>query len=237
VVFLTGTNGKPRGNVPFLRVIAEQGYRVIGLEYDDAPAVSRVCPDDPDPACSEAFRRMRVSGEGDSRTVANPPAEGIVARLTSALRGLDRGYPSDGWGLYLAGGQPAWSRIVVAGLSQGAGMAAFIAKRQAVARVVLFSSPWDVTGPDHRPAPWLFAPSATPADRWYAEYHKRENTAALILRAYAALKIPPDHIRVFDRDIPSDLRLGNAPNPFHVSTIRDPGYAPEWREMFGTAGR
>jgi len=38
---------------------------------------------------------------------------------------------------------PKWGRIVLAGQSQGAGMAAFIAKRQAAARVILFSSPWD----------------------------------------------------------------------------------------------
>jgi hypothetical protein len=235
VVFLTGTNGKPRGAAGLLAVVANQGYRVIGLEYDDSPAVAQVCPKDPDPACSAAFRQMRISGEGSSRTVTNPPSEGIVARLTSALRALDRDYQSDGWGRYLTGDAPAWDRIVVSGLSQGAGMAAYIAKQHAVDRVVLFSSPWDTTGPDHRPAPWLSMPSATPVDRWYAEYHRRENTAALIAQAYAALKIPADHIRVFDHDIPAGLRLGNSPNPFHVSTIRDEAYAADWREMFGAA--
>ena len=235
VVFLTGTNSKPRGAIRFLSVIATQGYRVIGLEYDDSPAVAQLCPQDPDPACSESFRRMRVSGEGTSRTISNPPPEGIIQRLVNALRALDRSFPGEGWGLYLSNSQPAWNRIIVSGLSQGAGMAAFIAKQHEVARVVLFSSPWDVTGPDHHPAPWLSWLSATPAERWFAAYHKRENTAALIVQAYAALAIPPEHIRVFDRDIPAGLRLGNSANPFHVSTIRDEQYVSDWREMFGTA--
>ena len=135
VVFLTGTNSKPRGAIRFLSVIATQGYRVIGLEYDDSPAVAQLCPQDPDPACSESFRRMRVSGEGTSRTISNPPPEGIIQRLVNALRALDRSFPGEGWGLYLSNSQPAWNRIIVSGLSQGAGMAAFIAKQHEVARV------------------------------------------------------------------------------------------------------
>jgi hypothetical protein len=37
----------------------------------------------------------------------------------------------------------------LAGQSQGAGMAAFIVKRQAAARVILFSSPWDFVVSEH----------------------------------------------------------------------------------------
>ena len=54
------------------------------------------------------------------------PAESIVARLVAALRALDRQAPREGWGAYLDGDQPRWDRILVSGLSQGAGMAAFI---------------------------------------------------------------------------------------------------------------
>ncbi len=233
VVFLPGTGGKPRGGAALLSVIAGQGYRVIGLGYDDTPAVAQVCPADPDPDCSESFRRMRVDGAGHA-VVSNPPAEAITARLAAQLAMLARTAPNEHWERYLADGQPRWDRIVVSGLSQGAGMAAYIAKHHAVCRVVLFSSPWDVTGPDHHPAPWLSQPSQTPPDRWWAEYHAKENTAGLIRAAYAALQIPPDHIRVFTQDIPSDFR-GNSPNPYHVNTIRDLRYAPDWRIMFGRA--
>ena len=163
----------------------------------------------------------------------NPPSEAIVPRLVATLQRLDAAQPQAGWGQYLDGQQPRWDRIVATGLSQGAGMAAYIAKHHAVRRVVLFSSPWDVTGMSHAPAPWLSGPSATPMQRWYAEYNKRENTAELLRRAYAALAISPDHILVFDHDLPAGRRY-LSDNPYHGMTIKDVSYTPQWREMFGT---
>jgi hypothetical protein len=233
VIFMPGTNGKPANTTGLLEVIARQGYRALSLEYDDAPAVAEACPRDPDPDCSAAFREMRVTGKGGARSIRNPAAEAIVNRLVAALQALNAAAPGEGWGQYLDGGQPRWDHIVVSGLSQGAGMAAFIAKQHRVQRVVLFSSPWDTTGRDRHPAPWLSLPSATPPERWQAEYNKRENTADLIANAYAALRIPPANIRVFDLDLPAGMG-GNNPNPYHAITIRDPRYAPQWRAMFGS---
>ena len=234
-VFLPGTGGGQDGGPELLlRTIAGQGYRVVFLPYDDVPAVSQVCPKRP-PQCSARFREARTFGGGAGGPVANPPAEAIVARLASLLRYLDQRHPEAGWGDYLDGaGRPAWPRIVVSGLSQGAGMAAFIAKRFPVRRVVLFSSPWDEYGPQQRPAPWLFAPSATPPERWWAERHVRENTTRLIAQAYGVLRIPPDHILLFDGGLPDGAGGGN---PYHVSTVRLPAYQDRWRTMYGTAGR
>ncbi len=231
-VFLPGTGGKSADALTLLRTIAGQGYRVLGLEYDDVPAVVQECPKNPDPHCSAAFREMRVSGRGSSRAVINTVAEAIIPRLVAALRLLDEAAPDEGWGRYLDGDQPRWGRIVISGLSQGAGMAAYMAKQHEVGRVVLFSSPWDFTGPERRPAPWLSWPSATPQDRWQAEYHRREDTAPLIAAAYAALAIPAGNIWIFDRDLPHDPSA-RVRNPYHGSTIQDPGYAPQWRAMFG----
>src|SRR4029079_16363885 len=59
VVFLPGTGGKPEHNKLLMDVIARQGYRVIGLQYDDQPSVSSLCPKDPDPDCSAKFREER----------------------------------------------------------------------------------------------------------------------------------------------------------------------------------
>jgi hypothetical protein len=235
VVFLPGTHGEPRRGLDLLKVVNDQGYRVIGLEYDDVPAVAQVCPRDPDPACADSFRRMRVDGEGNGHWVSNPAAESIVGRLTSLLKALEARAPDEGWGAYLEDGKPNWKKIVVSGLSQGAGMAAYIAKEHEVARVVLFSSPWDFTGSRREPAPWLSRAGATPPDRWYAEYNKRENTADLIQNAYKALKIPPANIQVFDLDLPEDGAPRRGRNPYHGITIRDTRYAPKWREMFGHA--
>jgi hypothetical protein len=231
VVFLPGTNGGANGGPALLLdTVAKQGYRVIFLPYDDDPAVAQVCPRRP-PPCSARFREARVFG-GDG-PVSNPPAEAIVTRLAALLHYLDRKHPDAGWGGYIAGdGGPAWPRIVVSGLSQGAGMAAYIAKQFPVRRVVLFSSPWDAFGPQELPAPWLATASATPPWRWWAERHARENTTRLIAQAYGVLGIPPEHLLVFDGGLPPSA---SGQNPYHGSTVSLPAYVPQWQTMFGKA--
>lgn len=233
VVFMPGTGGKPAGALPLLRVIASQGYRVVGLEYNDSPAVIQVCPKNPSAACSGDFRRKRIFGDDVTAIVDNTPAESIVNRLVRLMEYLDSHHPGEGWRRYLMGDRPYWSRVVVSGLSQGAGMAAYIAKNELVARVVLFSSPWDYSLSSKALAPWIGGPSVTPLDRWFAEYHRREETAGLIAQAYAVLRIPAANIQVFDLDLPSDLHVGNRKNPYHGSTIRLPGYEPQWRLLYG----
>jgi predicted esterase len=236
LVFLPGTGGEPPGPVPFLKMAADAGYRVISLAYNDVPAVAVYCPRKPDPACSEEFRRMRIYGDGTSLDpdIDNTRAESIVNRFVKLLQYLDRHEPARGWAGYLANGAPNWSRIALAGQSQGAGMAAFIAKQHAMARVILFSSPWDFvvsTGNERRLASWIAWPAKTPPDRWFGGYHERENMARLIAQAYADLQIPTDHIRVFRRDLPTNRRPPTGANPYHGQGIRNPDYA-EQRAIF-----
>ncbi|WP_204298328.1 hypothetical protein, partial [Stenotrophomonas maltophilia] len=78
-----------------------------------------------------------------------------MPRLVALLRLLDREQPARGWGHYLDGDGLNWEAILVSGQSQGAGMAAWIARRHKVRRVVLFSSPWETSGRQRRPAPWI----------------------------------------------------------------------------------
>ena len=233
-IFLPGSNGRPQNVLPLLQTVAQQGYRVIGLSYDDSPSVSQVCPKQPEPACSARFREMRAFGRG-SGPVSNPPAEAVDARLIALLQYLNREHPDAGWSAYLTpDNRPQWSQMLVSGLSQGAGMAAYIAKFYPVYRVVLFSSPWDVTGRDHHPAPWLSHASATPADRWWAERPAREKTPKLLEHAYQALEIPRDHILIFNRDLGFSPKAG-AENPYHGSTVKNTDYRPEWRQLYGNA--
>jgi len=233
VVFLPGTSGQPAGAGALLKVVAGQGYPVIGLEYANEPAVVQACPRNPDPACSSDFRRMRVRGDGPSSVVSNSRAASIQGRLAGLLARLDRENPAEGWGGYLKDGAPDWSRIVVSGLSQGAGMAAWIARETPVARVVLFSSPWDFTTPGRRLAPWIDGPGATPPERWYAAYNSRENTADLLAESYRRLGVPTTHVRIFSEALPEGFK-GEGANPYHPIGIRDPRYADDWRFLYGT---
>ncbi len=241
LLFLPGTGGRPERTSDFADVAAAQGYRVIGLEYTDVPAVAQLCPRDPDPRCSERVRTKRIYGDDVTRLIDDRAEESIVHRLVAVLRFLHREHPSEGWGEYLDGDRPKWERIAVSGLSQGAGMAAFIAQRSLVARVILFSSPWDSYGPRRMLAPWVtLGPGATPPDRWYGAYHEREPTAETIRRAYAALGVPREHTLVFTLE----PAVAGAPPAYHPSVVGNgatprlpdgtPAYLEQWRFMLGT---
>lgn len=231
LVWLPGTRGKPEYTRKLMTVVAEQGYRAVGLEYNDVPAVNQVCPKVDDRSCSERFREMRAWGTGGFALVSNSVEESIVARLTALLKDLAKRHPDEDWGAYLtAEGKPEWSKIALAGQSQGAGMAAFLAKKEKVLRVVLFSSPIDATR--GRLAPWLSWPSATPADRWYAERNSREPFNAALVESYPVLGVPADHVRVFSLDLPAGADQSN-PMAYHGVNIQDPRYEGEWRFLFG----
>lgn len=135
LVFLPGTGGRPENTSEFAAVAARQGYRVIGLAYVDEPAVQQICPRQPDPDCAEKVRRKRIYGDDVTGLIDDRPNESIVSRLTVLLVALDRAHPSDGWSRYLRDGRPDWTRIAVSGLSQGAGMAAYIARAYAALQI------------------------------------------------------------------------------------------------------
>jgi hypothetical protein len=241
-LFMSGTGGAPGGMSDFLNVVAGQGYRVISLAYNDEPAVIQVCPRDPDSGCSGKTREKRIFGDDVTDRIDDTPAESIVNRLVKLLVKLDHDHPAEGWGQYIAGNSPNWERIVVSGHSQGAGMAAYIAQRKPVARVVLFSSPWDYYGRYRDIAPWVREGNGvTPRDLWFGAFHERENTADLIAREYSALHVPGADIRVFKLE-PAFV---TGPNPYHLSMVgnrttpRDsagfPAYANDWRFLVGTS--
>ena len=242
LVFLPGTGGKPERTSDFANTAARQGYRAIGLSYVDEPAVAAICPRDPDPKCSEKVRQKRTYGDDVTRAIDDRREESIVSRLVKLLTVLQREHPTEGWADYLENGQPKWGRLALSGLSQGAGMAAFIAQKKSVARVILFSIPWDNYGPQRTLAPWVVAGhGATPGERWYGAYHEKEPMAATIARAYKALSVSPAQTRVFT--LMPAATLPNGEPAYHASGVGNgatprkadgtPAYLDDWRFLLG----
>ena len=241
LIFMPGTDGAPERTSEFADLAAHQGYRVIGLEYNDTPAVAQVCPRVTDPACSAQFRQKRIFGDGSFDLIDDRPNESIEHRLVKAIESLAKAHPDEGWSAYLDAGKPKWSNIAVSGLSQGAGMAAYIAQKKRVARVVLFSSPWDSYGGKQTLAPWVMdGHGETPTERWFAAYHQKEPTASQIAKAYAALGVPAAHVRVFSLE-PAPRAPATA---YHPSVVANgatpraadgrPAYLEDWRFLLGS---
>ncbi len=248
LVYLPGTsptqNGTPFNRFrQFFRTAIDAGYHVIALQYDNNPAIAQICPRIPDPSCAGAVREKRAFGDNVTELISDTPGESIVNRLTKLLDLLARRYPAQNWNRYLPQGAPNWRRLALGGHSQGAGMAAYMAKREEVARVILLSGPEDFSMPGRVVSPWLSMPSATPPNRWYALLHARERQAAALQRAYAALGIPRDHIRVLTLTPVERPRMGTRMDAFHVSVVNDDftprgpdgtaAYRPDWAFLLG----
>ena len=243
LVFFPGTGGEPNGSWPFLEAGADAGYRVIGLMYDNGVAVPTICGSQSDPACSDRFREKRIFGDGVSIDIDDLPNESVVNRLVKLLQYLDKNFSDEGWGQYLVNGQPNWARIAVSGHSQGGGVAAYIAKKRSVYRVINLSGAWDRVEVTKEWAPWITSPSATPMDRWYCAYHAKESRAEAMKLAYVALQVPPDHIRVLTLEPNPANAMPKGADVYHVSmsatgvTPLDangkPGYAADWAFLLG----
>ncbi len=186
LVFLPGTHGRPANVSLFLEEAARAGYHTIGLDYPSEDSANQVCGDDL--GCYERMRRECFDGADVSNVVDVSPANSIKNRLVALLSWLARRHPDEGWGAFLAGRDLQYGALALAGLSQGGGHAAYIAKIHRVARVLLFSSVCDA-GSGARPtaATWVSGPHATPIDRYYGFDHTGNPFAAKIEATWSAL--------------------------------------------------
>ncbi|HEY1978241.1 MAG TPA: hypothetical protein VGG89_16940 [Candidatus Baltobacteraceae bacterium] len=227
LLFMPGTGGEPQ-LTRFLADAVDHGYRVVNLSYVDTPAVAQICYGQAlrgDPDCAQQFRERRAYGDG-SAPIQDQPQDAIVNRFTKLLQYLVTNDPQGNWGQYLQNGEVVWSRVAVAGQSQGGGMAEFIAQRQAVARVIVFSGGWDRSSP-REIAHWYSGKSLTPADRWFGTFNVAEPMAHVIEASYAALGIPA--AQQFALDKPT---LGGV--PAHADGISNPAYRDVWDRMLGS---
>ncbi len=170
-VMLPGTGGLPRFYRLILRAGAARGYHTIGLTYPNDRAVDELCGAGAVASCAGETRREIITGIDASPAVTVDPANSINGRLQALLVWLQATYPNEGWDRYLRAGVPDWSLITIAGHSQGAGHAAYMAKLYEFNRVALFAGPADVGPVAGTFAAWLDLPPLTPAQRQYAFGH------------------------------------------------------------------
>lgn len=159
-VFFPGSDGSPDNFQKLIQSIGETGIRAIALAYQNNGSLNSLCGTDD--ACYTAARRDRVLGAIASPYVQSV-ADGIHNRLLKALKAL-------GWSQFYSGDSLLYSSMIFGGFSQGAGMAAWAAKKEELKRVCLFAGPWDhLTGTT--PASWILEASATASSRYYGFTH------------------------------------------------------------------
>jgi len=180
-VMLPGTGAVPRFYRQIVRTGADRGYRSVGLTYPNDTAVIDLCAVNADPDCAGKVRREVLTGVDHSPLVSVDRDNSIIGRLEDLIRYLNVAYPSEGWGQFLFAGQLDWSRVTVAGHSQGAGHAAYFGKLHLMDRIVMFSGPSDLGSMNTTPALWLGLPNVTPESRQYGFTHTADELVPLAL--------------------------------------------------------
>lgn len=161
-VFFPGTSASASSYQWILKVMAEQGVAAIGLNYENDTSVETECG--LLGGCFANVRSARFLGGNFSPFVAST-ADGAENRLKKLLKHL-------GWTNFYspATNTIAWSKIILGGHSQGAGMAAYISKSMAVSRVCQFSGTWDQV--NNAPVAWLSQTAATSGSKLFGFAHR-----------------------------------------------------------------
>lgn len=173
VLFMAGTNGTGLGALYFCTTAAEQGYHVVNVTYpSNVPATS--ARNDASPDAMANFRWEIIEGGDKSPYVQVDRTNSIENRTIKLLTHLQRIRPQEKWSQFLSSpDQIDWSKIVVAGHSQGAGHAAIIAIKHETARVVMTGGPKDYDRRQGKPAAWYTAPK-TPINRFFNFNHLQD---------------------------------------------------------------
>lgn len=167
LVFLPGTGGKGRGSRAFNTLAAKEGYHVVSLAYPSDVSMSTFHAS-ADPDCFLKARENIIYGKKSLQRLTIDRPNSIMNRLQKLLEYLAKKYPDEKWGQFLTdSGEIDWSKIVVAGQSQGGGHAALIAMQHEVARVLMFGAPKDFNVHFNKPAAWYSEKNATPIDRFF----------------------------------------------------------------------
>lgn len=243
-VFLVGTGAKAESSLTIDSAFAGWGYRAVSLDYENT-VVAASCVHSTDIACFDDYRDEIVTGAQVSPKIIVNRANSILNRLQKLLVYLAQHDPKGGWGEFVTDGQPDWSRVVIAGHSQGSGHAAYIGKMFRVDRVLMFSGPQDYLDGFEKPAPWQGRASATPASRYFAflnvndpfNVHNQIANCALLmglskpepLMVGSGKEAQGDQIQGDHQILVNDLTKGP-----HGSTLR-PQFENVWKYMV-TAG-
>ena len=173
LLMIVGTGAAADHNIPFFNVAASMGYHVVSLDYKNS-VITTVCSNSEDSACFNHFRQEIIFGEPVSSLVEVDSVNSMYHRLYALLQYLSKKYPSQRWQQYTRHHAVEWKKITVAGHSQGAGHAAYLAKKFPVDRALIFAGPQDFLAHFNTPAGWLLQKGATNPARYFAFLHIKD---------------------------------------------------------------
>jgi hypothetical protein len=178
-VFFPGTGGVAFNYLQVNNTAADLGFHAVNLTYPNDEAVNSLCGGaNADLDCYGKVRLEIKDGVDRSNLVSVTRANSIENRLIKLLIYLRNTAPNQDWGQFLLNDNSLnWSKIVVAGHSQGGGHAGIIGRYHSVVRVVMFAA-MDFNAATNSPANWIALPNSTPnataPDKFFGFSHQRD---------------------------------------------------------------
>jgi pimeloyl-ACP methyl ester carboxylesterase len=174
VLFIGGSFSVPANYSLFCTYPASIGFDVISLSYLNNVAAASL-ENSSDLLAFDNYREEIAFGTQVSNAVNVNLLNCITVRAVKLIQYLHTTYPSQNWGQYLATANTLdWSKIVVAGHSQGSGHACYLGKKRAVDRVLMFSGPNDYHTYYNAAANWLSQTGITPINKQFALLHQQD---------------------------------------------------------------
>jgi hypothetical protein len=166
-VFLPGTTGSPEFYKLIVKRAAALGYHAIGLMYPNNSDIYVASGTSTDNTMFGKCRQEIFDGTDQTSAINVNSDNCIKNRLYRLLVYLNNQYPSLNFQQYISGTSPDWSKIRIAGHSQGGGHAFYIAKQVSVDRAISFASiDWNsLLG---KSADWVKTTGATPISKFYS---------------------------------------------------------------------
>ena len=166
-VFLPGTTGSPQFYKLIVKKAAAMGYHSIGLMYPNNSDLYTAAASNTDNTQFGKCRQEIIEGIDLSTGVTVDNNNCIKTRLYQLLVYLQQLTPSQNWQQFILNNDIDWSKVVIAGHSQGGGHALFISKLYSVDKAISFSS-IDWNSNLGRSADWVTQPGATDVARLYS---------------------------------------------------------------------
>lgn len=175
LLFLPGTGGAPSAYRAFLETASSLGLHTIGLSYVNGESMASYCSNAETGGCFEEARLEVIDGVDRVSALQVDRQNSIENRLVRLLLHLAVVRENEEWETFLKATRTKvnWSKVIVAGHSQGGGHAGVIAKHHEVSRVAMIASTDWWLG-ERRPADWMSEPSATPKIRYFGLGHERD---------------------------------------------------------------
>jgi len=187
LVFLCGGDGHAEPCQNVFPVAAELGYHVIGLTYpNDLDSCKGLSANDSLDCFGEVMNETVTGVNHSSYTnFSDHGQDSIVNRLVNVLKWVrNKQNPGDGWERYLTNdGEPDWTKIHLAGFSNGSSHASFMGTQfQEIGRVALFSGPNDGEGnSEHwRPSHYIQEIDGITNTRYYGLVHYLNNAKSYL---------------------------------------------------------